>query len=336
MIPAFWVFVAERGHSEAVFLGADLGVGSGIENFLTIADHLGGSGQIFVAKSGWSSLERQKSPLPSGIRRGQHIPTGDSAGTHLTQGKHYQACVKSSSHLLGVITPTGVFFMQNFPLPIKLAADRLERVTSHPDLVHGGERCRSARSSRRAACLAILRVFLRHFSIQHQTAVVTYRKGDQLCAVPATHDWLAQRAGLTLVTFKRAFYDLQRAGFVSSSPQMVRTEKEKPGLLVAATIKTLTSKFWGELGLTKMFRKSVGYAIKKSAIKLKANVFRRIGKVVYSISGRITGKQSDRKHLKKLNYQVAAINCLMGRGMKGCASPTCGQEQQKFCRVFRC
>ena len=63
MIPAFWVFVAERGHSEAVFLGADLGVGSGIENFLTIADHLGGSGQIFVAKSGWFSLENRKAPF---------------------------------------------------------------------------------------------------------------------------------------------------------------------------------------------------------------------------------------------------------------------------------
>ena len=329
-------FRSGEGHSEAVFLGADLGAGSGIENLLTIADHLGGSGQIFVAKSGWSSLEKQKSPLPSGIRRGQHLQQVRTTGHTKFKGKLYQACVCSSSHLLGVITPTGVFFMQNLPLHIKLAADRLERVTSHPDLVHGGERCRSARSSRRAACLAVLRVFLRHFSIQHQTAVVTYREGDQLCAVPATHDWLAQRAGLTLVTFKRAFYDLQRAGFVSSSPQMVRTEKEKPGMLVAATIKTLTSKFWGELGLTELFRKSVGYAIRKSPIKLKANVFRRIGKVVYSISGRITGKQSDRKHLKKLNYQVAAINCLMGRGMKGCASPTCPQEQQKFCRVFRC
>lgn len=267
---------------------------------------------------------------------GKHIPTGDSAGTHQIHEKLYQSLYVSVKSPAGSHNPNRCFFMQNFPLPIKLAADRLERVTSHPDLVHGGERCRSARSSRRAACLAVLRVFLRHFSIQHQTAVVTYREGDQLCAVPATHDWLAQRAGLTLVTFKRAFYDLQRAGFVSSSPQMVRTEKEKPGLLVAATIKTLTSKFWGELGLTELVRKSVGYAIRKSAIKLKANVFRRIGKVVYSISGRITGKQSDRNHLKKLNYQVAAINCLMGRGMKGCASPTCPQEQQKFCRVFRC
>lgn len=224
----------------------------------------------------------------------------------------------------------------NFPLPIKLATERLERITNHPDLIHGGERCRAARSTRRAACAAVLRVFLSHFSLQHQTAVMTYREGGQLCAVPATHDWLAQRAGMTLITFKRAFYDLQRAGFLESSPQMVRTESGKPGLLVAATIKTLTSKFWGILGLTELVRKSVGYAVRKSKIRLKANIFRRLGKVVFSLSGRITGKQSDRNHLKKLNYQVAAIDCLKGRGMRGCDSPTCPQEQQKFCQVFRC
>lgn len=73
MKPAFGLFVAERGRSEAVFLGADLGVGSGNQIFNQIMDrHLSPTDENFAWLSRRKSLEKEKKPLLTAIKRGKH------------------------------------------------------------------------------------------------------------------------------------------------------------------------------------------------------------------------------------------------------------------------
>lgn len=230
----------------------------------------------------------------------------------------------------------------NFPLPITVALERLEQVLECPDLVFGGARSRQMRSERKEAIKAVLRILLTHGCLLYDVvAVQLYQEQGKTCAVPITFSWMAKIARMPIARIKRAWYSLKAAGLVESAKQITRTEEGKPGILVSATLKKVSFKFWEYLRLGNVLRRSLNYAQKKGSIFLKANVFRKIGKkVVYAIgSGIVSGKndsKQQREHSRKLSDQLVVLDCLYKKyGGTGCQSPTCSRRLREICMKLR-
>lgn len=224
------------------------------------------------------------------------------------------------------------------PLALSLAQDRLDRVLEHPDLLHSGTRCRRMRPERLDAVRRVLGVLIRCLDLRHGVFVRLLDGGKR--AVPLTAYEIAQLAGIGLRRCERVLAGLQDAGFLETRRQFIRKPDGKPGLLVAAAFRRLTRKFWASMGLWGIFCNCSRYARQnRPEIPLKARLFRVVNGIVRLVGGHAAA-QSDsseqRQHARKMNHQLAALECLKGRGMKSCSCPTCPKEQQAACMMFRC
>lgn len=226
----------------------------------------------------------------------------------------------------------------SLPLALSLAQDRLARVLEHPDLLHSGTRCRRMRPERLDAVRRVLTVLVRSFDLRHGVFVRLLDEGKR--AVPLTAQEIAQLAGIGLRRCERVLASLRDAGFLETRRQFIRKPDGKPGLLVAAALRSLTRKFWAAMGLWGLFCSCTRYARQnRPELPLKARIFRVVNGVVRLVGGH-AATQSDsfeqRQHARKMNHQLAALECLKGRGMQSCSCPTCPKEQQAACMMFRC
>ena len=226
----------------------------------------------------------------------------------------------------------------SLPLVFPLALDRLARVLEHPDLIHSGTRCRRMRPERLDAVRRVLTVLVRCLDLRHGVFVRLLDGGKR--AVPLTAQEIAQLAGIGLRRCERVLAGLRDAGFLETRRQFIRKPDGKPGLLVAAALRSLTRKFWAAMGLWGVFCSCSRYARQnRPELPLKARVFRVVNGIVRLVGGH-AATQSDsseqRQHARKISHQLAALECLKGRGMKACSCPTCPKEQQAACMMFRC
>lgn len=227
----------------------------------------------------------------------------------------------------------------SLPLVFPLALDRLARVLEHPDLIHSGTRCRKMRSERLDAVRRVLTVLVRCLDLRHGVFVRLLDGGKR--AVPLTAQEIAQLAGIGLRRCERVLAGLRDAGFLETRRQFIRKPDGKPGLLVAAALRSLTRKFWAAMGLWGLFCSCTRYARQnRPELPLKARLFRVINGIVHLVGGGHAAAQSDsfeqRRHARKLNIQVAAFNCLFKRyGGKGCTNPDCPQSQREVCKKLR-
>lgn len=226
----------------------------------------------------------------------------------------------------------------SFPLALSLAQDRLDRVLQHPDLIHSGTRCRRMRPERLDAVRRVLTVLVRCLDLRHGVFVRLLDGGTR--AVPMTAQEIAQLAGIGLRRCERVLAGLRDAGFLETRRQFIRKPDGKPGLLVAAALRSLTRKFWAAMGLWGLFCSCTRYARQNCReLPLKARIFRVVNGIVRLVGGHAAA-QSDsseqRRHARKLNIQVAAFNCLFKRyGGKGCTNPDCPQSQREVCKKLR-
>ena len=226
----------------------------------------------------------------------------------------------------------------SLPLALSLAQDRLARVLEHPDLLHSGTRCRRMRPERLDAVRRVLTVLVRSFDLRHGVFVRLLDEGKR--AVPLTAQEIAQLAGIGLRRCERVLASLRDAGFLETRRQFIRKPDGKPGLLVAAALRSLTRKFWAAMGLWGLFCSCTRYARQnRPELPLKARIFRVVNGIARLVGGH-AATQSDsseqRQHARKMNHQLAALECLKGRGMQSCSCPTCPKEQQAACMMFRC
>ena len=226
----------------------------------------------------------------------------------------------------------------SLPLALSLAQDRLARVLEHPDLLHSGTRCRRMRPERLDAVRRVLTVLVRSFDLRHGVFVRLLDGGKR--AVPLTAQEIAQLAGIGLRRCERVLAGLRDAGFLETRRQFIRKPDGKPGLLVAAALRSLTRKFWAAMGLWGLFCSCTRYARQnRPELPLKARIFRVVNGIARLVGGH-AATQSDsseqRQHARKLNIQVAAFDCLFRRyGGRGCTNPDCSQSQRDVCKRLR-
>lgn len=226
----------------------------------------------------------------------------------------------------------------SLPLALSLALGRLDRIVQHPDLLHSGTRCRRMRPERLDAVRRVLTVLVRCLDLRHGVFVRLLDGGKR--GVPLTVYEIAQLAGIGVRRCERVLAGLRDAGFLETRRQFVRKPDGKPGLLVAAALRSLTRKFWSALNLWGLFCSCTRYARQnRPELSLKARLFRVINGIVRLVGGHVAA-QSDsseqRQHARKLNIQVAAFDCLFRRhGGKGCTSPDCPQSQRDVCKKLR-
>lgn len=226
----------------------------------------------------------------------------------------------------------------SLPLALSLAQDRLARVLEHPDLLHSGTRCRRMRPERLDAVRRVLTVLVRSFDLRHGVFVRLLDGGKR--AVPLTAQEIAQLAGIGLRRCERVLAGLRDAGFLETRRQFIRKPDGKPGLLVAAALRSLTRKFWAAMGLWGLFCSCTRYARQnRPELPLKARIFRIVNGIARLVGGH-AATQSDsseqRQHARKLNIQVAAFDCLFRRyGGRGCTNPDCSQSQRDVCKRLR-
>lgn len=226
----------------------------------------------------------------------------------------------------------------SLPLALSLAQDRLARVLEHPDLLHSGTRCRRMRPERLDAVRRVLTVLVRCLDLRHGVFVRLLDGGKR--AVPLTVYEIAELAGVGVRRSERVLASLRDAGFLETRRQFVRKPDGKPGLLVAAALRSLTRKFWASMGLWGVFCACARYARQnRPEIPLKARIFRVVNGIVRLVGGHAAA-QSDsseqRQHARKLNIQIAAFDCLFKRyGGRGCTNPDCSQSQRDVCKRLR-
>lgn len=226
----------------------------------------------------------------------------------------------------------------SLPLALSLAQDRLARVLEHPDLLHSGTRCRRMRPERLDAVRRVLMVLVRCLDLRHGVFVRLLDEGKR--AVPLTAQEIAQLAGIGLRRCERVLAGLRDAGFLETRRQFIRKPDGKPGLLVAAALRSLTRKFWAAMGLWGLFCSCTRYARQnRPELPLKARIFRVVNGIARLVGGH-AATQSDsseqRQHARKLNIQVAAFDCLFRRyGGRGCTNPDCSQSQRDVCKRLR-
>lgn len=225
------------------------------------------------------------------------------------------------------------------PLALSLAQDRLDRILEHSDLLHSGTRCRKMRSERLDAVRRVLTVLVRCLDLRHNVVIRLLDEGKR--AVPMTAQEIAQLAGIGLRRCERVLAGLRDAGFLETQRQFTRKPDGKPGLLVAAAFRRLTRKFWTSMGLWGIFCSCSRYARQnRPEIPLKARIFRVVNGIVRLVGGGLVTTPSDsseqRLHARKMSHQLAALECLKGRGMKVCSCPACPKEQHAACMMFRC
>lgn len=226
----------------------------------------------------------------------------------------------------------------SLPLALSLALGRLDRIVQHPDLLHSGTRCRRMRPERLDAVRRVLMVLVRSLDLRHGVFVRLLDGGKR--AVPLTAQEIAQLAGIGLRRCERVLAGLRDAGFLETRRQFIRKPDGKPGLLVAAALRSLTRKFWASMALWGVFCSCTRYARQnRPELPLRVRVFCVVNGIVRLMGGHAAA-QSDsseqRQHARKMNHQLAALECLKGRGMKACLCPTCPKEQQAACIMFRC
>lgn len=226
----------------------------------------------------------------------------------------------------------------SLPLALSLAQDRLARVLQHPDLIHSGTRCRRMRPERLDAVRRVLTVLVRCLDLRHGVFVRLLDGGTR--AVPMTAQEIAQLADIGVRRCERVLAGLRDAGFLETRRQFIRKPDGKPGLLVAAALRSLTRKFWAAMGLWGLFCACTRYARQNCReLPLKARIFRVVNGIVRLVGGHAAA-QSDsseqRRHAQKLNIQVAAFDCLFRRyGGRGCTNPDCSQSQRDVCKRLR-
>lgn len=225
-----------------------------------------------------------------------------------------------------------------FPRIITQAAEKAEILLKSHDLLHvGSGRIRHLRSEQIEAVLKVISWLIPKISLQNH-GFFCHPAGNDL--VPITVREIAEETGLGVRRVERVLEKLRVAGFLETRKQVVAKPSGGVGLLVAASLRRFSQKFWAYLGLWERFCSSVRWARENQKRKpLRARIFRVLkGAVIALTGGRITKQDSkeQREHVRKLQFQQQAIECLKSRGMKACSEPTCPKQQREACMIFRC
>ena len=225
-----------------------------------------------------------------------------------------------------------------FPKIITKAAEKAEILLTSHDLLHvGSGRVRHLRPEQMEAVLKVISWLIPKISLQNH-GFFCHPAGNDL--VPVTVREIADGTGLGVRRVERALQKLRESGFLETRPQVVAKPSGGVGLLVAASLRRFSRKFWAFVGLWERFCRSVRWARENQKKKpLRARMFRVLRGTVIALTGsRVTKQDSkqQREHSRKLSDQLVVIDCLYKKhGGTGCQSPSCSRRLHEICMRLR-
>lgn len=223
------------------------------------------------------------------------------------------------------------------PLLLQLAAERLDALFQLVDLTHGEGRCRGMRSERREAILAVSSALLSRVNLQSDGLAVQM-SADGKEAMPLTVGGLAAVAGIGVRRTKRVLYNMREAGLLEVNPQWRRRADGGRTLLVAASLRRLTRKFWAALGLWRLYVETVRYMQGRPRIRIRAVVYEvaaSLGRVLPLLNEMRREPPPPEKKASEKDRETrnAAYLCLIiQHGGTPCRCPSCSPSQHAVCQ----